>query len=56
MIEIDPLALFAFATLAVVSLVLGLYLVVTNPPKDESKFLGIGAEKLDDDELDELQR
>lgn len=51
MIELDPLALAAFAVLAVVSLVLGLYLVFTNPPKDESKFLGIGEEKLSDEEL-----
>lgn len=56
MIEIDPLALVAFAVLAVVSLVLGVYLVFTNPPKDESKFLGVGAEKLSDEELRDRDR
>lgn len=56
MIEMDPLALVTFAVLAVVSLVLGVYLVFTNPPKDESKFLGIGEEKLSDEELKNSDR
>lgn len=30
---------------------LGGYLVFTNPPKDESTFVGLGEEKLSDDEL-----
>lgn len=51
MIEVDPLAFAVFAFLAVFSLAVGLYLVFTNPPKDDAKFLGIGAEKLSDDEL-----
>lgn len=55
MIEIDPLALLVFAGLAVTSLVLGLYLLFTNPPKDESKFLGVGAEKASDEELAERE-
>jgi hypothetical protein len=55
MIEIDPLALLLFAVLAVTSLVLGLYLLFTNPPKDESKFVGFGAEKASDDELAERE-
>jgi hypothetical protein len=40
-----------YATLVVVSLALGVYLLTTNPPKDESSFLGIGEEKLSDEEL-----
>lgn len=42
--------------LAVVSLLIGLYLLSTNPPKDDEKFVGIGAEKATDEELDELDR
>ena len=56
MLELDPLALLTFGALAVVSLTLGLYLLFTNPPKDESKFLGVGAEKLSDEELRERDR
>lgn len=56
MIELDPLALLVFASLAVISLALGLYLLFTNPPKDESKFVGVGAEKATDEELEERDR
>lgn len=45
------LALVVIAGLGAFCFALGLYLVFTNPPKDEAKFLGIGAEKLSDEEL-----
>lgn len=41
--------------MAVFSLTLGIYLLVTNPPKDRSKFVGLGSEKLGDEELESLQ-
>lgn len=44
-------AALVYATLVVVSLALGVYLLTTNPPKDESSFLGLGEEKLSDEEL-----
>lgn len=55
MIELDPLALLVFGFLAVLSLVLGVYLLTTNPPKDESKFVGVGAEKATDEELEKRE-
>jgi|GEM_PF-505995 hypothetical protein len=42
-----------YGTLILLSLTLGLYLLTTNPPKDESSFLGFGEEKLGDEELSE---
>lgn len=45
-----------YAGLIVASLALGLYLLTTNPPKDESTFLGIGKEKLSEEELAETDR
>lgn len=45
-----------YAGLVVASLALGLYLLMTNPPKDESAFLGIGKEKLNEEELAEADR
>jgi len=44
-----------FAILAAVTLALAIYLVVTNPPKEEGVFLGIGKEKYTDEELLERQ-
>ncbi len=40
--------------MAVLSVVLGVYLVFTNPPKDRSKFIGLRAEKMTDEEVDDL--
>lgn len=40
-----------YGTLILLSLTLGVYLLTTNPPKDESSFLGLGEEKLNDEEL-----
>ncbi|WP_129113600.1 hypothetical protein [Halegenticoccus tardaugens] len=45
------LALVVIAVLAVICVALGVYLVTTNPPKDETKFIGLGKEKLSDEEL-----
>ncbi|MFB6220234.1 MAG: hypothetical protein ABEH90_02230 [Halolamina sp.] len=45
-----------YVSLIVASLTLGLYLLTTNPPKDESAFLGIGEEKLSDEELAQADR
>lgn len=47
-------ALGVYALLVVISLALGVYLLSTNPPKNESSFLGLGEEKLNDDELADL--
>jgi hypothetical protein len=47
------IALTVYATLVLVSLALGVYLLTTNPPKDESSFLGLGEKKLSDEELAE---
>lgn len=44
-------ALVVYGGLILLSLALGVYLLTTNPPKDESSFLGLGAEKLSDEEL-----
>lgn len=41
--------------LAIVSLLIGLYLLSTDPPKDDEKFVGIGAEKANYDELNESE-
>lgn len=48
------IALGVYAMLVIISLALGVYLLSTNPPKDESSFLGLGEEKLSDDELGDL--
>jgi hypothetical protein len=47
--------LVLFSILATVTLALAIYLVVTNPPKEEGVFLGIGTEKYTDEELLERQ-
>lgn len=48
MINVVPYLLFV--ALGAISLSIGVYLLRTNPPKDKSKFLGVGAEKLSDEE------
>jgi len=58
-IQLGPsLTLAAVVVLAMAALtaVLGVYLLTTNPPKDESKFVGVGAEKMDDEEVEEYHR
>jgi hypothetical protein len=41
--------------MAVFTAALGVYLLRTNPPKDESKFVGLGEEKMDAEELEEWE-
>ena len=36
-------------------IVLGVYLIFTNPPKNRRKFLGLGSEKMSKEEVKELQ-
>lgn len=43
-----------FVVMAVVTTALAIYLITTNPPKDESAFVGIGKEKFTDEELGAL--
>jgi hypothetical protein len=38
--------------MAVLTLAVGVYLLVTNPPKNPDKLVGFGEEKLTDDELE----
>ena len=47
------LVLVVMLGMAVLTVSIGVYLLRTNPPKDRSKFLGIGAEKIPDEELEE---
>lgn len=44
-----------FFVLGTVTLALAIYLVVTNPPKEDGAFLGIGKEKYTNEELIERQ-
>ncbi|MFB6300004.1 MAG: hypothetical protein ABEH65_07055 [Halobacteriales archaeon] len=48
--------IIVFISLAAVALALGVYLVVTNPPKDDEAFIGIGKEKVSDKEFEEWQQ
>lgn len=45
------LALVVLLVMAASTATLGGYLVFTNPPKSESTFVGIGEEKMPDEEL-----
>lgn len=41
----------AFVVMAVVTGALAAYLIRTNPPKDDTAFIGLGKEKYSDEEL-----
>jgi len=41
----------AFVVMAVFTAALAVYLIRTNPPKDDGAFIGLGKEKYSDDEL-----
>lgn len=47
----NSVVVLVYGGLVLLSLALGVYLLTTNPPKDESSFLGVGEEKLSDEEL-----
>ena len=51
MVQIPILAIIFWTVMLVTVLSLGIYLIRTNPPKDESKFIGLGKEKFTDEEL-----
>jgi hypothetical protein len=53
---ISTVTVAVYAALIAASLTLGIYLLTTNPPKDESAFLGVGKEKLSEQELAETDR
>ena len=55
MVGIDASVATAFVLLcgmAILTLFVGVYLLVTNPPRDPEKLVGFGAEKLSDEELE----
>lgn len=52
---VDPSLAFLYVLMlcmAVFSLTIGVYLIFTNPPESKDKFIGIGAKKLSDEELE----
>ncbi|MFD1514345.1 hypothetical protein [Halomarina rubra] len=54
MAPLDPgvaLMTVVMLAMAVGTFATGVYLVTTNPPVDESKFVGLGSEKLTDEQL-----
>ena len=51
MVQIPIFAMIFWTVMLVTVLALGIYLIRTNPPKDESKFIGFGEEKFTDEEL-----
>jgi hypothetical protein len=58
-VQLDPTAVTAITLLfcmAVISAGLGLYLVFTNPPKDNSKFVGLRAQKMTDEEVAQYEQ
>ncbi|MFB6155617.1 MAG: hypothetical protein ABEJ22_06950 [Haloferacaceae archaeon] len=58
MTALDPSFLAAVAVtlaMAAFTAALGVYLLRTNPPKDESRFVGLGEEKMDEEELAEWE-
>jgi len=43
--------LLLFVAMAAVTFAMGVYLVATNPPKDDASFVGFGKEKYTNEEL-----
>lgn len=55
MVGVDPTVATAVVLLlgmAALTLAVGVYLLVTNPPRDPDKLVGFGEEKLTDEELE----